>query len=125
VESLPARARASPNGWQGVLKGDTAAIILDGIKIVQKSKQRSIENKTEQQNKYWNSINVTNFHLFYKNNAFRMTLLLLCNYVYPVVLLGHHVKQQKWPLLTAKHFQTQLTKKCSKFKSVQFWRHLK
>jgi WD40 repeat protein len=34
------------------LKGDTAAIILDGVKIVQKSKQRSIENKTEQQNKY-------------------------------------------------------------------------
>jgi hypothetical protein len=31
------------------LKGDTAAIILDGVKIVQKSKQRSIENKTEQQ----------------------------------------------------------------------------
>jgi hypothetical protein len=31
-------------------------------------------------------------------------------YVYP----GHrsqHAKQQKWPLLTAKHFQTRLTKK--------------
>jgi hypothetical protein len=45
--------------------------------------QRSIENKTEQQNKYWNSIIVTNFHLFYKNNAFRMTLLLLCNLCLP------------------------------------------
>jgi hypothetical protein len=61
------------------LKGDTAAIILYGVKIVQKSKQRSIENKTEQQNKYRNSLIVTNFHLFYKNNAFRMTLYLLCN----------------------------------------------
>jgi hypothetical protein len=38
-----------------------------------------IENKTEQQNKYQNSIIVTNFYLFYKNNDFRMTLLLLCN----------------------------------------------
>jgi hypothetical protein len=25
----------------------------------------------------------TNFHLFYKNNAFRMTLLLLCNLCLP------------------------------------------
>jgi hypothetical protein len=41
---------------QVILKGDTAAIILDGVKIVQKSKQQSIENKTEQHN----------FHLFYK-----------------------------------------------------------
>jgi hypothetical protein len=36
---------------RSILKGDTAAIILDGVKIVQKSKQMSIENKTEQQNK--------------------------------------------------------------------------
>jgi hypothetical protein len=63
-----------------LLKGDTAAIILDGVKIVQK---KSIENKTEQQNKYRNSIIVTNFHLFYKNNAVRMTLLLLCNLCLP------------------------------------------
>jgi hypothetical protein len=35
-----------------MVKGDTAAIILDAVKIVPKSKQRSIENKTEQQNKY-------------------------------------------------------------------------
>jgi hypothetical protein len=45
--------------------------------------QRGIENKTEQQNKYRNSIIVTNFHLFYKNNAFRMTLLLSCNLCLP------------------------------------------
>jgi hypothetical protein len=98
------------------LKGDTAAIILDGVKIVQKCKQQSIENKTKQQNKYQSSIIVTNFHLFYKNNAFPMTLLLLCYLCLPsrVVLPGHlsqHAKKQTWPLLMAKHFQTQVTKK--------------
>jgi hypothetical protein len=37
--------------------GDTAASIFHGVKIVQKSKQRSNENKTEpaKQNKYFSA----------------------------------------------------------------------
>jgi hypothetical protein len=39
-----------------VLKSDTDASILDGVKIVQKkSKQWSIENKAENQNKYFSA----------------------------------------------------------------------
>jgi hypothetical protein len=38
-----------------LLKSDTDASILDGVKIVQKSKQRSIENKAENQNKYFSA----------------------------------------------------------------------
>jgi hypothetical protein len=37
------------------LKGDTNASILDGVKIVQKSKQRIIKNKAENQNKYFSA----------------------------------------------------------------------
>jgi hypothetical protein len=67
-----------------------------------------------------NYIIVTNFHLFYKNNYFRM-IFTQCSTIFVIVMyclprpghLSQHAKQQKWPyaLLTAKHFQTQLTKK--------------
>jgi hypothetical protein len=39
--------------FSGALKGDTDANILDGVKIVQEIKQLSIENKAENQNKYF------------------------------------------------------------------------
>jgi hypothetical protein len=97
-----------------MVKGDTAAIILDAVKIVQKSKQRSIENKTEQQNKYWNSIIVTNFPLFYKNNAFRMTLLLLCNLCLPSRLTWSSLptcKTAKVAIADGQTFAAQLAKK--------------
>jgi hypothetical protein len=38
-----------------VLKGDTDASILDGVKIVQKSKQWSIENKSKNQKIYFST----------------------------------------------------------------------
>jgi hypothetical protein len=41
-------AKKGPIGTNYLLvKGDTAAIILAGVKIVQKSKNRSNENKTQ------------------------------------------------------------------------------
>jgi hypothetical protein len=43
-------------GKEKMLKDDTAAIILDGVEIVQKvNNVASIENKTEQQNKYFSA----------------------------------------------------------------------
>jgi thymidylate synthase len=41
--------RTTTRTWW-LLKGDTAAIILDNVKIIQ-----SIENKTEQRNKYFSA----------------------------------------------------------------------
>jgi hypothetical protein len=42
---------------------------LDGVKIVQKSKQRSIENKAENQNKYFSSEQFWEFYLASKKSA--------------------------------------------------------
>jgi hypothetical protein len=84
-----------------VLKGDTDASILDGVKIVQKSKQWSIENKSENQKKYFST------------EQFRESYLVSQKSAKSVHCWRPNIFGLNW------------RKKCGKFKSVLFWRYLK
>jgi hypothetical protein len=71
----------------GYIKGDTDASMLDGVKIVQK-KVNNVVSK----------IGLESKQIFFRGTILR-------------VLPGQQKVSKKCPLLTAKHFQTQLTKK--------------